>query len=318
MGRINFGRAIKDFKGITQSVELTVDIDGRPFTCNLKDWEVYNLEDTYDFYKNMKFQPIGSLKDELGQHIPGCYRATFKVNKPSDTFLNFETWGKGLVYVNGHAMGRIWEIGPQQPLYIPGCWLKKGENEVIVFDIIGPKEVKSEGLSEPLLDQLLVTKPLTHRNEGENLDLSGEQPVLSGSFNPGNGWQERKFDQPVTGRYVCLEALSAQDGKDLACIAEMYLLDENGERLSREPWIVNYADSEDVSHVNCSADKIFDLQESTYWSTTKDTPYPHSVVIDLGSTRTLTGIQYLPRMESEVPGGIKDFKVYVKSKAFNY
>ena len=113
MGRINFGRAIKDFKGITQSVELTVDIDGRPFTCNLKDWEVYNLEDTYDFYKNMKFQPIGSLKDELGQRIPGCYRATFKVNKPSDTFLNFETWGKGLVYVNGHAMGRIWEIGPQ-------------------------------------------------------------------------------------------------------------------------------------------------------------------------------------------------------------
>lgn len=112
--------------------------------------------------------------------------------------------------------------------------------------------------------------------------------------------------------------MSAQDGKDLACIAEMYLLDENGERLSREPWIVNYADSEDVSHVNCSADKIFDLQESTYWSTTKDTPYPHSVVIDLGSTRTLTGIQYLPRMESEVPGGIKDFKVYVKSKAFNY
>ena len=106
--------------------------------------------------------------------------------------------------------------------------MKKGENEVIVFDIIGPKEVKSEGLSEPLLDQLLVTKPLTHRNEGENLDLSGEQPVLSGSFNPGNGWQERKFDQPVTGRYVCLEALSAQDGKDLACIAEMYLLDENG------------------------------------------------------------------------------------------
>ena len=92
----------------------------------------------------MKFQPIGSLKDELGQRIPGCYRATFKVNKPSDTFLNFETWGKGLVYVNGHAMGRIWEIGPQQTLYIPGCWLKKGENEVIVFDLIGPKEAKSE------------------------------------------------------------------------------------------------------------------------------------------------------------------------------
>mgnify|MGYP000164034863 CR=1 FL=1 len=112
--------------------------------------------------------------------------------------------------------------------------------------------------------------------------------------------------------------MSAQDGKDLACIAEMYLLDENGERLSREPWIVNYADSEDVSHVNCSADKIFDLQESTYWSTTKDTPYPHSVVIDLGSTRTLTGHTISTQNGKSRYRWNQRFKVYVKSKAFNY
>lgn len=318
MGRINFGRAIKDFKGITENVELTIDVEGRPFTCNLKDWEVFNIEDTYDYYKGMKFQPVKSLKDELEQRIPGCYRATFQVNKPSDTFLNFETWGKGMVYVNGHAMGRIWEIGPQQTLYIPGCWLNKGENEVLVFDIVGPREAKSEGLKQPLLDQLLVTKPLIHRNEGEELNLTGEKAIYSGSFKPGNGWQEARFDQPVTGRYLCLEALSAQDGKDLACIAEMYLVNENNERLSREPWVVKYADSEDMSRVNCSADKIFDLQESTYWSTSKGGKYPHSIVIDLGGTHTLTGLQYLPRMESEVPGGIKDFKVYVKAQNFKY
>ena len=238
------------------------------------------------------------------------------MKKTGDTFLNFETWGKGLVYVNGDALGRIWEIGPQQTLYVPGCWLKKGENEILVFDIIGPKDAKSEGLDKPLLDQLLVQKPLTHRKEGENLNLSDERPVFSGCFKAGNGWQEIKFDRPVTGRYICLEALNAQDGKELACIAEMYVLTENDERLSREPWIVAYADSEDVSHVNRSADKIFDLQESTYWSTVKGGNYPHSVVIDLGAVYTLTGIQYLPRMESEVPGGIKDFKIYVKSYPF--
>ncbi len=70
--------------------------------------------------------------------------------------------------------------------------------------------------------------------------------------------------------------------------------------------------------MNRSADKIFDLQESTYWGTTKGSQYPHSIVIDLGSTHTLTGIQYLPRMEGEVPGGIKDFKVYVKAQAFKF
>ena len=318
MGRINFGRAIKDFKGITKNVELSMDINGYPFVCDLKNWEVFNIEDTYEFYQGMKFQPIESLTDRLGQRIPGVYRAKFQVKKPSDTFLNFETWGKGLVYVNGYALGRIWEIGPQQTLYAPGCWLKKGENEIVVFDIVGPKEAKSEGLSEPLLDQLLVQKPLTHRNEGENLNLSGEKPVFTGSFKPGNGWQEVKFNKPVTGRYVCIEALNSQDGKDLACIAEMYFLDKDGSRLSREPWTVKYADSEDVAHVNRSADKTFDLQESTYWSTEKGSSYPHTIVIDLGASHAVTGFQCLPRMESEVPGSIKDFKIYVKGENFKY
>ena len=314
MGRINFGRAIKDFKGITEKVELKNG--GR--TTELKGWKVYNLEDRYEWYKGLKFEPLKSVKDAQGQRVPGCYRATFHVEKPGDTFLNFETWGKGLVYVNGYGIGRIWEIGPQQTLYMPGCWLKEGENEILVFDIVGPKEARTEGLEEPILNQLLVNKPLTHRNEGEELRLAGETPVLSGSFKAGNGWQEMKFGKPVSGRYVCIEALNAQDGKDLACIAEMYLLDENGERLSREPWIVKYADSEDVSQVNRSADKIFDLQESTYWSTETGSAYPHAVVIDLGAKHTLTAIQYLPRMESNVPGGIKDFKVYVKGENFSY
>lgn len=266
----------------------------------------------------MKFTPIQSLTDNKGQRIPGCYRGTFYVKKPSDTFLNFETWGKGLVYVNGHAMGRIWEIGPQQTLYMPGCWLKKGTNEIIVFDVIGPKEAKCEGLKKPLLDQLLVQKPLTHRKEGQTLNLSVEKPVVSGQFKPGNGWQEVTFDKPYTGRYICLEALNAQDGKELACVAEMYVLDKNGERLSREPWVVTYADSEDVAHVNRSADKSFDLQESTYWSTEKGKQYPHSVVIDLGAVHTVSAVQYLPRMESTVPGGIKEYKIYVKADPFNY
>lgn len=314
MGRINFGRAIKDFKGITEKVELKNG--GR--TTELKGWKVYNLEDRYEGYKGLKFEPLKSVKDVQGQRVPGCYRATFHVEKPGDTFLNFETWGKGLVYVNGYGIGRIWEIGPQQTLYVPGCWLKEGENEILIFDIVGPKEARTEGLEEPILNQLLVNKPLTHRNKGEELRLAGETPVLSGSFKAGNGWQEIKFGKPVSGRYVCIEALNAQDGKDLACIAEMYLLDENGERLSREPWIVKYADSEDVSQVNRSADKIFDLQESTYWSTETGSAYPHAVVIDLGAKHTLTAIQYLPRMESNVPGGIKDFKVYVKGENFSY
>ncbi len=316
MGRINFGRAIKDYKGITDKVELTMDVDGRKFVCDLKDWEVFNIVDEYETYTSMDFQPVGSLTDDKGQRMPGVYRGTFNLSKPGDTFLNFETWGKGLVYVNGHPMGRIWEIGPQQTLYMPGCWLKKGENEVIVFDVMGPRDVTVEGLKEPLLDQLLVNKPLTHRQEGENLDLSGVKPALSASFAPGNGWQEIQLPTPVRGRYVALEALNAINGGDVASIAELYLVNDKGERLSREPWIIDYADSEDVARLNCSADKFFDLQESTYWSTSKGDTFPHAVVIDLGGEYTITAIQYLPRMEAEVPGAIERFNLYVSPVAF--
>ena len=317
MGRINFGRAIKDFKGITDNVTVTVDKGAHKFVCDLKNWEVFCLPDELEFYRKGNFKPVSEFTADKNGRLPkGVYRGTFKVKKPGDTFLNFETWGKGLVYVNGHALGRIWEIGPQQTLYVPGCWLKKGDNEIVVFDILGPKETRSEGLTEPLLDQLLVQKPLTHREPGQNLDLSAEKPVLSAQFKPGNGWQEARFDKPVEGRYICLETLSTYDGGDRTCIAEMYVLDENGERLSREPWTVVYADSEDVKNNNRSADKLFDLQESTYWSTIKATPFPHSVVIDLGADHTISGIQYLPRMESHVPGSVKDYKVYVKDKAF--
>lgn len=62
-----------------------------------------------------------------------------------------------------------------------------------------------------------------------------------------------------------MEALNAHDGKELACITEIYLLNDKGERISREPWTVNYADSEEeVTRLNCSADKLFDLQKSTW------------------------------------------------------
>ena len=108
-----------------------------------------------------------------------------------------------------------------------------------------------------------------------------------------------------------MERLNTQDGKELACIAEMHVLTENGERLSREPWIVTYADSEDVSHVNRSADKIL-ICRNLLIGVLLD-HYPHSVVIDLGAVYILTGIQYLPRMESEVARvEIRDFKIYVK------
>ena len=69
---------------------------------------------------------------------------------------------------------------------------------------------------------------------------------------------------------------------------------------------------------SCTGDKVFDLQESTYWMTVAKDAYPHQLVIDLGGDYTVTGFRYLPRAEKGYPGMIKDYRVYVKGEDFQY
>ena len=68
---------------------------------------------------------------------PALYRGTFSIGKPTDTFLDMRAYGKGQVWVNGHALGRYWRIGPQGGLYLPGAWLHPGRNEVVLLDLDG-------------------------------------------------------------------------------------------------------------------------------------------------------------------------------------
>lgn len=304
MGRINFGRAIKDFKGIVGDMKLTADVDGHEVTWNLKNWSMTTFPDDYQtavkaFEKNT---------DKKGTR--GYYRGYFNLKKVGDTFLNFETWGKGQVYVNGHAMGRIWYIGPQQTLFIPGCWLKKGKNEIIVLDVVGPKEAKVWGQNTHEVNKLQLEKSNKHNNIGDKPDLNSVTPAATGEFKAGNGWQTVKFSAPQKGRYLAIECLSTQDGKPQAAIAELYLQGADGKRIAREPWTTKYANSEEENG-NHMGDKSFDLQESTYWLTEKSASMPHLLVIDLGSIQTVSALEYCPRAEQGAPGSIKNYKIYI-------
>ena len=336
MGRINFGRAIKDFKGLVSPPTITATlhshlggVDKTEVTFTPSQWECMRIPDDYEVavnaFKRQKEEPVtheylnrGAIgrgyryakdSDELifGR---GYYRGYFNLSKVGDTFLNFETWGKGQVWVNGHAMGRIWSIGPQQTLYIPGCWLKKGQNEVIVLDIVGPREAVVWGQAEPELNKLQLEKSNKHNNIGDKPDLNSATPVSTGSFKVGNGWQTIKFNGQKKGRYLAIECLSTQKDGDRVAIAELYLQGADGKRLSREPWTCKYANSEEENG-NHTGDKVFDLQESTYWQTEKGASMPHLLVIDLGAEQTVNALEYLPRAEQGAPGSIRDFKVYL-------
>ena len=122
MGRVNFGpRMEHQRKGIGQCVQVNGHMHNH--------WKQYTLPldniEKVDFSKEYK------------EGLPGFYRFTVDIDETADTFLDFEGWGKGCVFVNGFNIGRFWEIGPQKRLYIPAPLLKKGENEIIVFETEG-------------------------------------------------------------------------------------------------------------------------------------------------------------------------------------
>jgi len=120
-GRINFTTKIRGERaGIVGDVKL----DG----IVLRDWKIVPLP--------LDPPPADGYREQACAG-PCFYRSTFQVSAPGDTYLNTSSLGKGVVWVNGHLLGRFWNIGPMGSLFLPGAWLHSGSNEVIVMDLDG-------------------------------------------------------------------------------------------------------------------------------------------------------------------------------------
>jgi beta-galactosidase len=128
--RINFS---KQLRGERKGIGQYVSINDEP----MPSWKMYPLPMTH---------PESQHFTKAACSGPCFYRGTFEVEKVGDTFLDTSQLGKGQLWVNGHALGRFWNIGPQKTLYLPGPWLKKGANEVVVFDVEGHPGAALEGL----------------------------------------------------------------------------------------------------------------------------------------------------------------------------
>ncbi len=140
MGRINYGAEIvRNTKGIIGPVVINdYEISGN--------WEMYKAP----FDKVPQTSP-SAVKSGL----PVIYKGYFNLKKTGDTFLDMSGFGKGIVFVNGHNLGRYWKLGPQQTLYLPGCWLNKGENEIVIFEQLNAEARTSiSGLDKPVLTVL--------------------------------------------------------------------------------------------------------------------------------------------------------------------
>jgi beta-galactosidase len=134
-GRVNFGKSIGGERaGITKQVILAGGA--------LTDWEIYPLP----------MQDIAGLKFSKEPCEGACfYRTSFDLKAVGDTFLDTSEFTKGQLWLNGHALGRIWNVGPQKTLYAPAPWMVEGKNDVILFDLQGKIGAAIRGLDKPVL-----------------------------------------------------------------------------------------------------------------------------------------------------------------------
>ncbi|WDF80000.1 beta-galactosidase [Mucilaginibacter sp. KACC 22773] len=140
LGRINFGKyLLQNKKGITQQVLFAGN--------EVLHWKMYSLP-----FNNLNTVKFGTAKHKPSS--PSIKKGSFNLGKVADTYLDLSHWGKGAVWVNGHNLGRYWNIGPQQTLYLPAEWLKKGRNDIVILELLKPEQNQLSGLSKPVLDQL--------------------------------------------------------------------------------------------------------------------------------------------------------------------
>ncbi len=310
-GRVNFGGDLHDRKGITERVDWT---EGTK-TTTLTRWTHLRLPLDDAWLKGLPFGHVTGVKN-----LPCVYRGEFELTAVGDTFLDMRNWKRGMVWINGHNLGRYWNIGPQQTLYCPGCWLKPGVNEILVLDCVGGVEKPVvRGLDAPILDEVHedpdAPKPL--RRTGQTLSLGDTKPVHQAMLESGSGWQTVEFETNK-GRYVCFEALDSQGGDGFTTCAELRVLNGTGSEIPFAQCRAIYADSEELASDEGAATNVLDDKPDTFWHTQwqgGSPKHPHYLVIDLGREESVSGVRILPRQDSP-NGRMKSIRVYVSASKF--
>lgn len=309
VGRVNYGSMMHDRKGIHGQV-FVVEGETKTEPANWKNYPIQLGDQTIP----LNFLPAeGSFAKKAA-----FYKGRFLVDDLLPTYLDMTTWTKGLVWINGKCLGRFWNIGPTQTMLIPPSWLKKGDNEVMVFDLFPNHNPQFNFLSAPILDAVNEPQPQAHRTANQEWKLSKSQARFSGTFEAGDKWQSVGLKKPVAARYFCLEAVSNYSQKPFASIAEIVLTDRQGKEIPRKDWKIIFADSEELLGDDGSAANVLDMQFTSFWHTqwqNTSPAYPHQIVIDLGKSYPIGGMKILPRQDND-NGRIKDYNLYFSETPF--
>ena len=312
MSRYNFGAAMNNSeKGLIAPVTLN--------GTELTGWNWKN--------EGNPFGPRGRRPVSVDASRP-CTFKRFKVAINSqlttpnsqlipDTFLLVRGWKKGHVWVNGHPLGRFWGIGPTQTMYVPGCWLKEGENEFVVWDFGG--NVPTKGLKfvdTPVLDELRPEDDFMGAFKRKSEPFTPpETPTMRGEFPNTADAQSVKLPKAKKGRrFAFVIDSSWPDRKDMASIAEFEIIGAKGEYVPHDAWSFVSVSSEEAVKEDATAENAIDGQTVNFWHTRWGDGHPtgpHYLVIDMGAEVEVAGFRYTPRQD--MPNGrVRAWRFYVE------
>lgn len=252
MGRTNYGHGLIDRKGITQQVSLT---NAGTLNGALTGWQAYALpvDEAY----------VAALRAIISNASrPGLFfRATITLDQSGDTYIDMSRWTKGVVWVNGHNLGRYWSIGPQQRLYCPAPWLNVGANEILILDL---HQVQAQPitLEATLTGTNILTNILINRRSGKALDVPGSSTTAGTQLvqwtTNGGANQQWRLATAGAGINTLINANSGQlvDVQGSATADGTPIIQWSATGGTNQQWRIVAADDGYVKLVNVSTGKL--------------------------------------------------------------
>jgi beta-galactosidase len=156
LGRVSVITSQRSQNRARKGIVGTVSLDDK----ELRGWDSYSL-------------PLASVQNLKASGLPpqgpGFYSGSFKLNEKGGTFLDMRNWSFGVVWVNGHNLGRFWDRGGVRSLFIPSQWLKLGDNQVVVLELHDAPKTAELSAGTKIIEEAAV--PFAVR-----LDRFGTQP----------------------------------------------------------------------------------------------------------------------------------------------
>ena len=138
-----------EFVGISEPVTVSAEVEGNELTLNIRRWTILTVPDGFDTAsKALETVAADSIALVETSGKPGYYRFEAVFSRSGNIYLNMSNFGRGLVFVNGNPLG-YYSSSAQPSLAVLRRYLKRGMNEVVVLDVVGPQQTVLSAQDQP-------------------------------------------------------------------------------------------------------------------------------------------------------------------------